>query len=295
VDLHDADPHRSAQHRLGWVLLFTAGFMAVEFAAALFIGSLALLADAGHMLRDVMGLAIAFVAAMLADQPTDARATYGYRRCEVLGTFINGLLLTGMIVFIFGESARRFIQPEGVQAWPMLVIGLLGLMVNLAGIWLLRGDAKVNMNLRGAYLEVLADALGSVGVVVAAVIIMLTGWTYADAVVALAIALWMIPRTWTLLRDAGRILLEFTPVHADLEQIEAGLADFEEVNQVHDLHVWSTSDGTHLLSVHLEVAPLSAKEQLRLLHRAHRFAEDHGISHATIQLEPGTFKESFQH
>ncbi len=295
MHLQDRDSREGARHRLAWVLVITAGFMALEFAAALFIGSLALLADAGHMLRDVMGLSIAFAASRLADLPTDARATYGYQRYEVLGAFINGLLLTGMIVFIFGEAARRLMQPEGIDAWPMLIIGMLGLVVNLAGIWLLHGDVKVSLNLRGAYLEVLADTLGSVGVVAAAVIIMLTGWTYADAVVGLGIALWMIPRTWVLLRDAGRILLEFTPVHAHLEQIETGLADFEEVRQVHDLHVWSMSDGTHLLSVHLEVGPMSAEEQLRLLQRAHVFAADHGISHATIQLEPGTLKESFRH
>ncbi|MCI0590407.1 MAG: cation diffusion facilitator family transporter, partial [Gammaproteobacteria bacterium] len=129
VHLQDRDSREGARHRLAWVLVITAGFMALEFAAALFIGSLALLADAGHMLRDVMGLSIAFAASRLADLPTDARATYGYQRYEVLGAFINGLLLTGMIVFIFGEAARRLMQPEGIDAWPMLIIGMLGLVV----------------------------------------------------------------------------------------------------------------------------------------------------------------------
>jgi cobalt-zinc-cadmium efflux system protein len=283
---HVAKNHddNATKRRLGWVLLLTGGFMVVEFAVALFTGSLALLADAGHMLRDVMGVAIALAAAWMAERSSDVVATYGYRRYEVLGAFVNGLLLVGLIVFIAVDASRRLMQPDDIQAWPVLGVGILGLLVNAIGLWLLHGGDDKNLNVHGAYLEVLADALGSLGVIIAAVIILLTGWTRADAVVALGIAFWMIPRTWYLLRDTGRVLLEFTPANLDLEQIGSEMAAHEDVIEVHDLHIWEITPGFPALSAHVLVKADSdchaKRHELEQLLKS-RF----DIRHTTLQVD----------
>lgn len=236
------------------------------------------------MLRDVMGIAIALGAAWMAERPSDNIATYGYRRYEVLGAFVNGLLLVGLIAFIAIDASRRLVQPDAVQAWPVLAVGILGLLFNAAGIALLHAGASQNLNLRGAYLEVLADALGSLGVIMAATIILLTGWTRADAVVALIIALWMVPRTWSLLRDAGRVLLEFTPAGVSLERIGSEMAAHDEVVEVHDLHVWEITSGFSALSAHVLVGAdndchACRRELERLL------KERFGIEHTTLQVD----------
>ncbi|MGH8503277.1 MAG: cation diffusion facilitator family transporter [Gammaproteobacteria bacterium] len=280
-----ADPTRSSNKRtLIWVLLLTGGFMVVEFVAAMLTGSLALLADAGHMLRDVVGVAVALFAAWMAERPSDYVATYGYRRYEVLGAFVNGLLLVGLIVYIAIDAAMRLLRPEAVEAWPVLWIGVLGLLVNLAGLWLLRAGAGENINMRGAYLEVLADALGSIGVIAAAIIILLTGWVQADALVALGIALWMIPRTWVLLRDSGRILLEFTPKGLSLEQIGSTIAAHPGVTEVHDLHVWEVTSGFPALSAHVLVSTDSnCHDRRRELEQLLKDRFD--IKHTTLQVD----------
>ena len=269
---------------LAWVLLLTGGFMIAEFAVALWTGSLALLADAGHMLRDVVGVAVSLFAAWMADKPTDFVATYGYRRYEVLGAFVNGLLLVGLIVYIAIDASTRLLQPQEIEAWPVLWIGILGLLVNITAIRLLHAPAGESLNMRGAYLEVLADALGSLGVIVAAVIIVFTGWTPVDALVALGITVWMIPRTWFLLQDSGRILLEFTPKGLDLEQIGATMAMQSGVTEVHDLHVWEVTSGFPALSAHVLVkADVDCHESRREL--AKLLKDRFNIRHTTLQVD----------
>lgn len=280
-----------ATRNLGWVLLLTGGFTVVEFFTGLLSGSLALLADAGHMLRDSVGLVVAYVMAQLSRRPSDQKATYGYRRYEVLGAFVNSLLLFGLLAFILVEAIRRFTQPEGIDGLLVLSIGVLGLLVNLVGIFLLRQGASENINIRGAYLEVLADALGSAGVIISGVVIMTTGWVYADGVVALAIALWMIPRTWALLRDAVRILLEATPRGLDVESLTHQIEKLREVKRVHDLHVWSLTDSRHLMSVHIETDALPSESQVELLRATQDIAREYGIEHTTAQIEPCPFHD----
>jgi cobalt-zinc-cadmium efflux system protein len=289
--MHDHAPTGSPG-KLGWVLLITFAFMGAEFVAAFWTGSLALLADAGHMLRDSAGLIIAFIAQKLAQRPADSVVTYGYRRFEVLGAFINGLLLFGLIIFITYDAIQRFITPEAIDGFWVLVFGVLGLIVNLIGILLLRKDAKASINMRGAYLEVLADALGSVGVILSGLIIMLTQWAYADGVIALGIAIWMVPRTWTLMKDATVILLEASPPSIDTEQLRAALEALPQVKGVHDDHVWSLTENRHLLSVHLQTDPLEADAYLSLLEQARQIALDNGIDHITVQIEPGEFDDA---
>jgi cobalt-zinc-cadmium efflux system protein len=280
-----------ATRNLGWVLLLTGGFTVVELFTGLLSGSLALLADAGHMIRDSVGLVIAFVMAQLSRRPSDHRATYGYKRFEVLGAFVNSLLLFGLLAFILIEAVMRFAQPEPIDGLLVLSIGILGLLVNIVGILLLRKGATDNINMRGAYLEVLADALGSGGVIISGVVIMTTGWLYADGVVALAIGLWMIPRTWSLLRDAVRILLEATPRDLDIETLTKKVEQIGGVKRVHDLHVWSLTDSRHLMSVHIECDGLDSDSQVQLLRETQKVAREFGIDHTTAQIEPCPFED----
>ena len=288
---HSHDHSNRSIENLRWVLILTGGFMVVELAAGLLTGSLALLADAGHMIRDSIGLVIAFIAAKLSQRPSDANATYGYKRYEVLAAFVNSLLLFGLLIFILIEAVQRFINPEAIHGEAVLLVGVLGLIVNIIGIFLLRGDASENINIRGAYIEVMADALGSVGVIASGLIIMFTDWVYADGIVALAIAAWIVPRTWSLFRDAGRILLEAKPEVINMDELDSQLTALENVECVHDLHVWSLTENSHLLSVHLETKEISAEIQLDLIRQAQAVAKEHGIEHATVQIEPGAFDD----
>ena len=288
---HSHDHGSASIDKLRWVLILTGSFMVIELAAGLLTGSLALLADAGHMIRDSIGIVIAFIAAKLSQRPSDLKATFGYKRYEVLAAFVNSLLLFGLLIFILIEAIQRFINPEVVHGEVVLLVGGMGLLVNLIGIFLLRADASENMNIRGAYLEVLADALGSIGVIASGLIILFTGWVYADGIVALAIGLWIVPRTLALFRDAGRILLEATPESLDVEALERELCALEHVKRVHDLHVWSLTETSHLLSVHLETSRISEDEQMALIRNAQDVARERGIEHATIQIEPGDFAD----
>lgn len=288
---HSHEYDKSSTKKLGWILLLTGGFMAVEFAAGLLTGSLALLADAGHMLRDSVGLVLAFIAARLAERPSDSVATYGYRRYEVLAAFLNSLLLFGLLVFILIDAIHRFLEPASINGLVVILVGTAGLAINLVGVVLLRADAESNINIRGAYLEVLADAFGSIGVIISGAVVLTTGWVYADAIVAVGIALWILPRTWALFRDAGRILLEATPPTTDIEKLAAELSKLEGVRRVHDLHVWSLTETSHLLSVHLETRSLSESAQIELIRSAQQIAREHDIEHSTIQIEPAEYSD----
>ncbi len=274
-----------ARRKLLWVLVLTGGFMTVEFTIGLYTGSLALLADAGHMLRDVVGLFTAWVASKLAQRPADESATYGHARYEILGGFANALLLLGLLAYIAIDGVRRLFQPEAIAPEALFVVGTLGLLVNLVGLWILQSEATNNLNFRGAYLEVFADALGSIGVLAAATIIALTGWVYADALVAFGIGAWILPRTITLLREALEILLERAPKGVDTAKLRSELLSIPGVEAVHDLHVWALSDRYPILTVHL-VSQLPCRQYPELIESAREVARSHGIEHVTVQIEP---------
>lgn len=206
--------------RLGWTLGLTAGFLIVEVLGAWWTGSLALLADAGHMLTDVAGLSLSLLAVWFARKPPTSGNTYGYVRMEILAALANGVILFSIAAFILYEAVRRFWAPPEIQAGPMLLIAVVGLGVNLVGMWLLHGGAEESLNLRGAYLELLSDAVASLGVILAALIIQTTGWSLVDPIVSLVIGLFILPRTWHLIRQAVQILMEGVPSHLDVHDIE---------------------------------------------------------------------------
>lgn len=270
--------------RLIWALGLTGGFLIVEVVGGLWTGSLALLADAGHMLTDVGGLSLSLLALWFAGKPPTPAHTYGYFRTEILAALANGVVLFGVAGFILYETYQRVWAPPEILAAPMLVIAILGLGVNLLGMWLLRSGAGESLNLRGAYLEVLSDALGSLGVILAAVIIQTTGLFLVDPLISAAIGLFILPRTWGLMRQAVHILMEGVPPHLDLEEIEAAMRAAHGVRAVHDLHVWTLTSGKHAMSSHVVVEDLTAgNEILRDLHEV--LHERFGIEHTTIQLE----------
>jgi cobalt-zinc-cadmium efflux system protein len=265
-------------------LALTGGYMVVELAGALFTGSLALFADAAHMLTDVGGLALALFAIWIASRPPTPAKTYGYYRAEILAALVNAVVLLGVAGVIVFEAWDRLRHPAPLLGGPMLVIGALGLVVNLVGAWLLHGDAEHSLNVRAAYLEVLSDAVSSLGVLVAAGVVLATGWTAADALVSLGIALFIVPRTWRLLRQAVNVLLEAVPAHLDLAAIEGAMMQIDGVRRVHDLHVWTLTSGREAMSAHVVVDDV--RESERLLEALHAVLHARfGIDHTTMQLE----------
>jgi cobalt-zinc-cadmium efflux system protein len=265
-------------------LAITGSFLLVEVAGAAWTGSLALAADAGHMLTDVGGLALALFAAWVAARPPTPAKTYGYYRVEILAATVNALLLLAVAGFLLVEAYQRLRAPREVQAGPMLAIAVAGLGANLVAAWLLRQDARESLNVRAAYLEVLGDALSSLGVIVAALVVMRTGLTIADPLVSALIALFIIPRTWRLLTQAVNVLLEGTPSHLDLGEIERAMLHTPGVRRVHDLHVWTLTSGREAMSAHVVVDDV--RESERLLEALHAVLHARfGIDHTTIQLD----------
>lgn len=265
-------------------LLLTAAFLVVEVVAGLWTGSLALLADAGHMLTDVGGLGLALFAVWIAARPPTPAKTYGYYRAEILAALANAVVLLGVAVAILVEAYRRLREPPEVLAAPMLLVATGGLAVNLTCAWLLHRDAGASLNVRAAYLEVIADALSSLAVLAAAVVILVTGWTLADIVVSVVVALVIVPRTLRLLGQAVNVLLEGTPPHLAVEEIEAAMTAVPGVRRVHDLHVWTLTSGREAMSAHVVVADV--RDSDRLLDTLHAMLHARfGIDHTTIQIE----------
>jgi len=281
--LRAGERHRS---RLWWAAGLLAGFMVVEAAAALLTGSLALLSDAGHMFTDVLGIAMALAAIHAAGRAgTDSQRTFGLYRLEVLAALANALLLTGVAIYVLIEAVRRFADPPHVPAGWMLVVAAGGLVVNIVAFLLLRSGAKESLNVRGAYLEVVGDLLGSVGVIVAAGIIAVTGWSYADPIVAVVVALMILPRTFALGRSAVRILVQAAPERLDVSEVRDRLAAVPGVCDVHDLHVWTLTSGMDVASAHLSLDP--AAELGAVLSTAREALHtEFDIDHATLQVEP---------
>jgi len=269
---------------LSIALALTATFLIVELVGAYLFNSLALLSDAAHMFTDAAALAIALAAVKIGQRPADERRTFGYRRFEILAAAFNALLLFAVAAFVLWEGISRLMVAQPVESGGMLVVAVAGLVVNLIAMRLLSASKDKSLNIKGAYLEVWADMLGSAGVVAAALIIMATGWTWVDPIVAIAIGLWVLPRTWVLLKDTTQILLEGVPAHIELGEVRAALAGAPGVAGVHDLHVWSMSSDDVSLSAHIVLAEGAEAETVRrgvaaILHD--RFK----IEHATIQTE----------
>ncbi|PZQ99660.1 MAG: cation transporter [Cereibacter sphaeroides] len=276
----------AARHkkRIALALGLTLSFMTVEVIGGLWTGSLALLADAAHMMTDAGGLALALVAIRFAERPATPQKTYGYVRAEVLSALTNAVVLLLVTVYILYEAYQRFLEPPEILGWPMLLVACVGLGVNLISMRLLSAGSQESINVKGAYFEVLSDMLGSLGVILAAVIVVLTGWTLVDPLIGAAIGLFIIPRTWILLRQAINILMEGTPPEVDMSLMEARLKSIPGVTAVHDLHVWTITSGLDAMSGHLIVADMAqAKAVLAAASAAMR--DDFKLSHVTIQIE----------
>ncbi len=268
--------------------MLLAVFMVVEVAAGLATNSLALLSDAGHMLTDVAGLAMALAAIHLADRgPAHPSRTFGLYRLEILAALANAVLLFGVAVFVVVEAVRRFDDPPEVLGGPMLLVAVAGLAANVVAFLLLREGSRESINVEGAYLEVLSDAVGSVGVVVAAVVLQTTGWSAVDPLVGVVIGLFILPRTVRLGARALRILVQAAPAGLDLEAVRTELGAIPGVVDVHDLHVWTLTSDMDVASAHVMVA--AGTDAHGVLDQARTLLRDrHRIDHATVQVEPDT-------
>ncbi|WP_110677278.1 cation diffusion facilitator family transporter [Salinicola sp. RZ23] len=283
---HDHTPEVTADSakRVKWAMLLTAGFMLAEVVGGWVSGSLALLADAGHMFSDSFSLGLALFAFAMGRRAPDTRRTFGYQRFQVLAAFVNGLTLFGIAVWIFIAAVQRFTQPVEVLAGPMMVIAVLGLLVNLVVFKILHGGDQENLNLRGALLHVLGDLLGSVAAIVASVVILLTGWTPIDPLLSVLAAGLILRAAWTILRRSAHTLLEGTPEGLDVDQIRQALLAVEGVSGLHDMHVWGLTPQDPLLSAHLVIA--SADQHDAVIERAYGVLQERfAIHHATLQVE----------
>ncbi|MGW5685314.1 cation diffusion facilitator family transporter [Nonomuraea sp. NPDC003754] len=273
--------------RLMIVLPLTLSVLVVQVVGALLSGSLALLADAGHMATDAAGVALALFAIWIAGKPASSRRTFGYQRAEILAAAVNAVVLLGLSGYILIEAVRRFANPEPVGTTVMLVAAVAGLIANGIALWLLREGQQDSLNLRGAYLEVLGDLLGSVAVIAGAIVIQLTGWYPADAIISVIIALLILPRTWKLLKEAVDILLEATPKGVDLAEVREHLLETPGVTDVHDLHAWTITSGVPVMSAHVVVDVETFSQCGPLLDRLHECLAGHfDVEHSTLQLEP---------
>jgi cation diffusion facilitator family transporter len=279
------------RHRLIVVLVLTLAVLAAEVVGAVVSGSLALLADAGHMATDAAGIALALAAVTLAQRPARGRRTFGWQRVEILAAVANGLLLLGVAGYVLVEAVRRIGHPPEIGSGLMLAVAAVGLAVNLVSLGVLHRGRGESLNIRGAYLEVLADALGSVAVIVAAAVIMITGWTPADIVASAVIGVLVLPRAWHLLRDALDVLLEAAPRGVDLHDVRTHILEVEGVIGVHDLHAWTITSGLPVLSAHVVVTEeaLAAGHGGRVLDSLCECLGEHfDMDHCTFQIEAET-------
>lgn len=269
---------------LGWALALTSIYLIAEVIGGIVFNSLALLSDAAHMMTDVAALAIALMAIRLGRKAPDEKRTFGYRRFEILAAAFNAVLLFAVAIYVFVEAIKRFNEPQEIQSWGMLIVATIGLGVNLVSMRLLTAGKDASFNVKGAYLEVWADMIGSVGVILGALAIRFTGWTWVDPVVAVAIGLWVLPRTWILLRDTTNVLLEGVPAGLSLKEVRAAIGEVPGVQSLHDLHIWSVSNDEVSCTVHVVLAKDATAEPVR--QTVMEVIKDHfDIGHVTIQTE----------
>ena len=292
---HGHEAGRAADRsRLRWVLLVTGTVLVAQLVGAWLSGSLALLADAGHMMTDLAAVVIALSASHVASRPATARRTFGWQRAEILAALVNAALLLVVCAYLLVEGVRRLLEPAEVDAGLMLWFALAGLAANVVSVVLLLPRRDSSLNMRAAYLEVLTDALGSVAVVIAAVLLLVTGFDRADALAALLIAVMILPRAFLLIREAVDVLLEAAPAGVDAEEVRAHLTRVPGVVEVHDLHVWTITSGLPSLSVHVTVDDAALAEQGvgAYLDRFSACVADHfDVVHTTFQVEPLSHRE----
>jgi cobalt-zinc-cadmium efflux system protein len=275
---------RTDRRSLLAVLVISVGILVVELAGAAAADSLALLADAAHVFTDIAGISLALVAIWIAGRPASDARTFGWKRAEVLAAALNAVLLIGVAVFVMWEAWQRLSAPPDVESGLMLIVAVLGAGANLLSLGILRGPSARSLNMRGAYLEVLGDLLGSIAVIVAAVVIAITGLTQADAIASVVIAALILPRTWSLLRDAVDVLLEGTPRDVDMDEVRRHILDTPGVIAVHDLHVWTITSGMNVVSAHVVMGPDGNPGAL-LDHLSDCLSGDFDIDHSTFQIE----------
>lgn len=279
---HDHDHDR---RRLTVALGLTGGYCVVEFAGGWFTNSLALLSDAGHMLSDVTAMGLSLFAAYVATLPVTSQKTFGYYRAEILAAFLNGLALWLVAGVVFREAYYRIFSPPAVQGHSMILIAGVGLAVNLVTAWMLHGARLTNLNLHGVFLHVLSDALGSVGAILAGVVILWTGWHWADPAASIAIGVLILLSSFSLVRESVDILMQATPRHLDLAEVQRTLETVAGVKQIHDLHIWTLTSGLFTLTAHVVVN--GAHDHHALLDALEKTIQERfAIDHITIQLEP---------
>ncbi len=272
------------KRRLSIVLAFSTLILVLEVVGGIWTKSLALLADAGHMLTDVGGLGMALLAMRFAERPATPERTYGYYRVEILAAAANASILFGISGFILYEAYERFRHPVPIQSGVMLGVACVGFVANLVGMFLLRGGSSKSLNMKGAYFEILSDLLSSVAVIVAALVIRFTGWTTIDPLLSAGIGLFILPRTWKLLWEAVGVLLEGTPAEVNLEALRQAIGTASGVTGVHDLHVWTLTSGMNAMSVHVTRAESAPHEAVLEAVRS-RIASGFPIGHVTVQIE----------
>jgi len=296
---HSAHAHRhgrasASRRRLVIVTLLTAIYMVAEAVGGWWTGSLALAADAGHMLADVAALALALAAVWFGSRPATPGKTFGYYRLEILAAFINGVALVLIALFIFYESYVRWFAPTPVRSGVMTIVAAGGLAINLLCARLLHSDRHDDLNVRGAWLHIISDALGSVGAITAGVIITFSGWYGADALISVFIGLLIIWSSWHLIREATNVLLEGTPAHINLAAVEDAILETEGVSDVHDLHIWTITSGREALSAH--VIHAQSISQAGLLKELRTKLHDRfGVDHLTLQMETPDFEDDTYH
>ncbi len=276
------------------VLCLSGTYLIAEVIGGIITNSLALLADAAHMLTDVVGLLLAFIAIKIGERKADPSRTYGYYRTEILAAVVNAVVLLGISIYVLFEAYQRFQNPPEVQSKSMLIVAGIGLIVNIVGMMILRKDSEGSLNMKGAYFEVLSDMLTSVGVMIAGVIMLTTGWYYADPLISAAIGLLIFPRTWRLLKEAVNVLLEGTPKDVDIHELRTSLEKTPGVKNVHDLHVWSLTSSVNAMSAHV-VKDVGYSQNQLLKTLTDTAVNNFKISHTTFQIEDEGYEENEVH
>lgn len=281
---HHHHHHDASRQKLTLVLGITALFMLVEVVGGVISNSLALIADAAHMLTDVAALGLSLFVLWFSRRPAQPEKTYGYLRLEILAALVNGVALVVISCGIFWQAYQRLLSPEPVEGGLMLGVAIVGLLVNIAGAWILHGSADHSLNMRGAYLHVVGDLIGSVGAIIAAILILTTGLLIADPIISIVVGMLILFSSWKLVRESVDVLLEAVPAHIDLSAVRTALDAIPGVDDVHDLHVWTVTSGYLAMSGHAVVA--QPDENQRILGEIHRcMREQFGIHHITVQLE----------
>ncbi|PIO47584.1 MAG: cation transporter [[Chlorobium] sp. 445] len=285
---------KSAQQSLALASLITTAIFLVELIGGLISGSLALLADAGHMATDVMALGLGWVAVWFAKKPATAERTYGYYRVEILAALANGVVLCALSLLICYEALMRLNEPKHIYIEEMFGFGTIGLLANVVSALLLHKTSKTSVNVRAAYLHVIGDLLGSVGVVIGASIIYFTNWLFVDSLISMAIAALIVRSSWGVITEAVDVLLESVPKDLNIQELEQALRQMTHVCDLHDLHVWAITSGVNALSCHVVVDEYDCSEQL-ILCINRMLKERFGIEHVTIQLETYKVKAEIKH